>query len=113
MVDVWNIWHEDYLKADFPRVFIRYEDLLFRQEEIARKVCGCVGGEWTSGEGFNLYEKNVKAENFRVGGRQESLEKYSSREIRFAQFSEIDLEYAKEHISERLMAEFNYWYDKS
>ncbi|CAM9258168.1 unnamed protein product, partial [Chrysoparadoxa australica] len=44
LVDVWNTWYEEWLDAQFPRLMVRFEDLLFHQEEMVREICTCSGG---------------------------------------------------------------------
>ena len=42
---LWNKWHEGYHDAKFPRLMIRYEDLLFYTKQTITQICDCVGGE--------------------------------------------------------------------
>jgi len=76
MVHIWNRWHTDYLDVTFPRAMIRYEDLLYRQEDTTRKICDCIGGTWMTEEGeFKIYDEDVK-KGRNVSGLAASLEKY-------------------------------------
>ena len=44
MVDLWNTWYGQWYNVDFPRLMVRFEDLLFHAEETITKVCECGGG---------------------------------------------------------------------
>jgi hypothetical protein len=43
MVHFWSTWYNEYLNADYPRLMIRFEDLIFHQRELISTVCECVG----------------------------------------------------------------------
>lgn len=48
-------WYEEYMKADFPRIMVRFEDLFFHGEDVTRAMCNCGGGvprpdNWQSGQ---------------------------------------------------------------
>jgi hypothetical protein len=49
LAHMWNDWYDEYLKADYPRVFVRMEDLVFHARNVTETVCKCVGGD-SSGE---------------------------------------------------------------
>jgi hypothetical protein len=44
LAHMWNDWYHDYYNATFPRVIVRYEDLLFYAKEVTRAACRCFGG---------------------------------------------------------------------
>ena len=41
---MWTSWNEAYLQYTAPRLMVRYEDVLFNQEQTLRQICACVGG---------------------------------------------------------------------
>ena len=46
LVNLWNDYYLDwYANATFPRVIVRFEDLLFRSEYVIDQVCSCAGGK--------------------------------------------------------------------
>merc|ERR1712032_1453311 len=59
MVQAWNNWYKDVLQTSFPRLIIRFEDLLFRTEETTRKVCECAGGKFYD-KPFKYVEDSAK-----------------------------------------------------
>ena len=60
-----------------------------------------------SGDSFKPYKKTEK-KNIGVSNRNQSLEKYSDEKNRFHLFNEIDLNYAKTHLSKDLLNTFHY-----
>lgn len=43
LLDLYTEWYRAYWKADFPRLFVRYEDTLVHPEAVTRMVADCVG----------------------------------------------------------------------
>jgi hypothetical protein len=48
LAHLWNDWYGEYLQADFPRLFVRMEDLVFHARNVTEQVCKCVGGKFNS-----------------------------------------------------------------
>ena len=44
LVDLWSRWHGEYYQAAWPRLLVRFEDLLFEPRAVAGAVCDCLGG---------------------------------------------------------------------
>ncbi len=45
LADIWSQWYADYLDSDdFPRLMVRYGDILMYPTEILTRVCQCAGG---------------------------------------------------------------------
>ena len=44
LASLWNDWYALWTGADFPRLVVRFEVLLFHAEEVVGKVCECGGG---------------------------------------------------------------------
>ena len=89
---------------------IRFEDLLFSQEDVAREICDCVDGEWFAGE-FSVVEKSAKGDtgaHHEANGRQEAVERYGNKKLREEGFNRVDLEYVEVEASERLKEIFMY-----
>ena len=110
LVDLWNRWYEDYIiQVDFPRLVIRFEDLLFHIEEITTEVCDCVGGQMEK-EFKYIIEPAKKAKYGHRGssGMFESLLKYGNLNTRFKDFTEFDKEYALKNLHPDLMKMFRY-----
>ena len=45
LAHMWVDWYDEYLQADYPRVFVRMEDLVFHARNVTETICQCVGGE--------------------------------------------------------------------
>jgi hypothetical protein len=43
MVHFWSTWYNEYLQADYPRLMVRFEDLIFHQRQLISTICECVG----------------------------------------------------------------------
>ena len=109
MLDVWNTWYTEYINAPFPKIVIRFEDLLFRQEEIVTSVCSCAGGKML--KEFLKFDSSAKGEKGAHGGghgRKEALARYGSEEVRNKDFSELDLAYFDRFADKTLMELFHY-----
>lgn len=65
LVDVWNSWYREYYEATFPRLIIRFEDMLFHPEDVVEAIRDCVNGSWFQDE-YIYYTTPIKtAEYFR------------------------------------------------
>ena len=60
LVHFWKDWHDEYYDADFPRLMLRLEDLVFRPYETLKQVCECVDGKFASPDGFQLKGESTK-----------------------------------------------------
>lgn len=45
LAHLWNDWNQEYLQAEYPRVIVRFEDLIFFPQETLTKICECAGGK--------------------------------------------------------------------
>lgn len=109
LAHLWNKWYQDYVDADFPRLMIRFEDLLFHAEEVVTKVCNCGGGVMRDG-GFKYIKKPAKAGPAHQGssGLLKSLAKYGDASNRLKSFTTPDLDFAKSVINKDIMRLFKY-----
>lgn len=64
--DMWNDWYDDYIEADFPRVFVRVEDLVFHARNVTETVCKCAGGRLTKGKFYYIHESAKEDEIHKV-----------------------------------------------
>ena len=46
LAHVWSSWYREYLDADFPRLMVRFEDLLLRPSDVLHEIGHCVGASW-------------------------------------------------------------------
>jgi hypothetical protein len=115
LVGMWNDWYGDYLAIDeFPRLIVRFEDLLFHLEDVLTEVCECGGGTLINHEdGIVLNEKNAK-ENHNNGsnGLLGAILRYGHDDLRTEHFTEEDINYAKKALNKDMMELFGYKYPK-
>mmetsp|Transcript_4339 Transcript_4339/g.10475 ORF Transcript_4339/g.10475 Transcript_4339/m.10475 type:complete len:513 (-) Transcript_4339:187-1725(-) len=111
-------WYSDYLGSDIPRVVVRFEDLLFHGEEVARAMCECGGGvpvpdNERSGKFVHVSESAktgptahgpLKDRTNLVG----ALIKYGSFEHRTDNMTPDDLEAARRYLDPEIMEKFGY-----
>merc|ERR1719356_1426184 len=60
LVHVWSSYILEYMNATFPLLIVRYEDLLYRTEEVISKVCACIGGVSLVGSEFGVLQTSAK-----------------------------------------------------
>jgi len=111
LIDLWQSFYGDYLNADFPRLIVRYEDLLLHSTETVGKICQCVGGRLIN-ENDGVTPNRQSAKPARVFGKTsdlvQSILRYGSSKERLAHFSKGDLFFADENIKRDLMDLFQY-----
>mmetsp|Transcript_15636 Transcript_15636/g.31761 ORF Transcript_15636/g.31761 Transcript_15636/m.31761 type:complete len:451 (-) Transcript_15636:1303-2655(-) len=111
ILDFWSIWYKQYLDADFPRLMIRFEDLLFHAEETITEVCECGGG--TMNSVFRYVEDSAKGQKGPHAGSAgflASLITYGNRTLRMNETltTHADVEYFRTHVDQDLMNIFSY-----
>eukprot|EP01083_Nonionella_stella_P240695 841211_1 len=112
LVDLYNRWYRDYLEIkDFPRLMIRYEDLLLYHEEIVTKVCHCGGGTVINAmNGIHHDSSSAKPNHKGSNGLTEAMIRYGSEDHRTDTMTNHDLEFANEELDSELMNLFHYTY---
>ena len=116
MTDMWNDWNNEYLttgskggEQDFPRIMVRYEDLLYYPVEVVTKLCECLEGK--TRKDFVLISEPAKGnQGVHEGshGYQAAFIRYSDELQRLDNYHTQDLDYAKESLDENLMKLFGY-----
>lgn len=112
MVDLWNTYYGDWLKTDFPKIVIRFEDLLVHAETVVEKLCTCAGGTLKPGP-FKYEQESVKEkQGLKVhagsNGLIQSIQKYGSIGRRVKMYTPQDLDFAKNELDKDLMKMFRY-----
>lgn len=104
----------DYVKAKFPYLLVRFEDLIYHPKHVVQTVCQCAGGELNHGD-FHYVTDSAKKGDAAHGkvktGYLDALIRYGHKEGRTAGMEEADLQYARDHLDARLMELFQYPYD--
>lgn len=112
LAGLWNDWYGDYIAIkSFPRLIIRFEDLLFHLEEVMKAVCECAGGSLK--KDISLISTSAKGDtgsHSGASGLLSAIKRYGHEERRVEGMTEKDLEYAKEALREDMMVAFGYSY---
>jgi len=111
LAGLWNDWYSQWVDATFPRLIIRFEDLLYHAEEVVGQVCRCGGG--VMGDKFIYTEASAKeGQVIHKGGNGlvKSLLSYGNKTNRVAVYEDPDLEYAEKNLNRDMMEMFHYEY---
>ncbi len=111
LVELWNEWYGEWRDVDFPRLMVRFEDLLFHAEETISKICTCQGG--TMMKHFRYVEDSAKGQGGPHAGSAgflASLVTYGNKTLRMDGIltDARDLKYAREKLDKELMSTFGY-----
>ena len=106
LADMWSTWNTQYLEADYPRLIIRFEDTIYRLEDVVEKVRECVGLNKT-GEPFRYQISSAKPHGAPTD-YVKGLRKFVSTTGRHRGMNEYDRQYAREVLNPELLRIFNY-----
>jgi hypothetical protein len=112
LVHFWNRWYTEWhAQADFPRLMVRFEDLLFHAEETITQICDCAG--MTMRPRFRYVEDSAKGDfgpHAGSAGFLASVVTYgnSTKRMKDILTDEADYKFAKENLDQTLMKEFGY-----
>lgn len=109
LAHLWNDWYNEYIQGDFPRLIVRFEDLLFFGKEVTEQACKCAGGELYP----NFKHIGVSAKQGDIHGNKktslvEALIRYGHRQNVTMGMSKEDILYAKKAFDGELMKIFSY-----
>jgi hypothetical protein len=109
----WNDWYHQYMQADFPRIFVRYEDLLFYGEQVTRQLCACGGGVPRREEFMHIHDSaklGVHAHGHVKTNLVEAMIRYGNHKHRLDHLTPLDMELAKQLFDPKLMNLFHYYH---
>jgi hypothetical protein len=113
LAEFWNDWNRAYVEASFPRLMVRFEDIVFHPKQITRTVCECAGGKIHENRPFIYVVDSAKkgqAHGKEKTSYVDALVKYGTEVGRYTGFTKADLEYAQKHLDPDLMRLFGYHY---
>ena len=110
LADLWNTWYGDWMDVEFPRLIVRFEDLLFHAEYVLTQVCECAGGQLYNVSDFKYSVDSAKQGKAHKGanGLVKSITKYSDKAKRLKSFTNQDLSYSIKTLRSDLMETFGY-----
>lgn len=112
LIHFWNEWYQDYIMAEFPRLIVRFEDVVFHPKEVTQAVCECAGGKLKP-RGFKYIVDSAKkgaAHGKDKTSYTDAIIKYGRETGRYNGMEQEDLTYAINHVDPKLMEWFNYQY---
>ena len=107
---LYNNFYNAYLNETFPRVLVRFEDLLFYGKNVTTTLCKCGGGVPRRSK-FKHIEDSAKIGTAAHGADKTSLLQAIIRygkDDRAAGFSDIDKEWARKLFDQKLLDMFQY-----
>jgi len=116
----WNDYYNAYQHASFPRLVVRYEDLIFFPKRVTEQVCACAGGvmkqqqENGSGSSEFAYIVQTAKKGDEHGkdqtGYVDAIVKYGTGENRWKSggVTDADRQFAVQHLDRELMKVFGY-----
>jgi hypothetical protein len=109
LAHVWNDWYGGYLDVSpYPRLIVRYEDLLFHAEQVIQEVCSCAGGKMRLKDKL-IYKHAPKGHIHKSDtGFIKAVVQYGNAQMRRKGFLLEDLKYAYKHLRSDLMDIFHY-----
>lgn len=109
MAALYNEWYGDWLDVDFPRLIVRFEDLLFHAEQVVERVCKCGGGVMKDGP-FQYVQDSAKKGTAHKGsnGLVKSMLQYGNVQKRTEAYSSKDLQYAETTLRSDVLDVFHY-----
>ena len=109
LAGLWNEWYGDYFDiTEYPRLIVRFEDVMISPKEVVTKVCEC-GGGIIKGE-FKMVADAAKKGAAHKGssGLVSALTRYGDPKKRVEGMEKADLDYARQHLRDDLMGAFGY-----
>jgi hypothetical protein len=102
LVGLWNDFYSDYYeKVGFPRLIVRYEDLMLQPRKFLTKICECGGGQIKNPENLTIVKESAKGNvsaHEGSSGLVGALISYGSPKKRVARMTDGDLTYARKNI---------------
>jgi hypothetical protein len=113
ILHLWNDYYTEYMDAKFPRLIVRFEDLVFHPKEVTKTVCECAGGSMRPDGRFKYIVDSAKKGKGAHGNNRtgyiDALIKYGSAKKRYSAYSRAsDLEYIRDHLDPRVMDALKY-----
>jgi hypothetical protein len=106
LVDLWNDWYRQYLEADFPRLIVRFEDMLYQAPAVTQKISDCMGVDFNA-ETFKYQTKSAKGHGSQTDFLHAVI-KSGSETARKKGMTVADLRFTAQHLDVDLMRIFQY-----
>ena len=110
----WNDYYRAYYDASFPRLMVRYEDLIFFPRQVTEAVCMCAGGQFLKpGQPFQYMVESAQkgaAHGTEKTGYVNAIVKYGNGSHRWKSggVTDADRQFAVQHLDLEMMQRFGY-----
>lgn len=114
LAHLWNDWNDEYIQATYPRLVVRFEDLIFYPQHMTKVICECAGGKLQGVDSSFHYVVNPAKTGPGHGKTSERTDmvqawmKYGKPPQPQGGFTKEDYEAAKEFLNENIMKIFGY-----
>ena len=112
---LWNDWYRLYYNATFPRIIVRFEDLLFYGQQVTEALCKCGGGVTREDRRYPHFvhvsesaKLGTAAHGKHKTGLVGALIKYSTFKHRLDSLSAEDIQAAVHIFDSEIMDTFGY-----
>mmetsp|Transcript_5754 Transcript_5754/g.8461 ORF Transcript_5754/g.8461 Transcript_5754/m.8461 type:complete len:180 (+) Transcript_5754:687-1226(+) len=113
-IGLWNDYNKLYDEATYPRLIVRYEDLLFHPDYVISEVCKCAGGRVLAEDERRYITDNAKAGQKIHEGASDLLSavmRYGDEAKRVEGFTDEERSYAERALNKDLVDKFDYKVD--
>jgi hypothetical protein len=105
LAHLWSDWYQYYFKATYPRLMIRFEDMVLHAPTIMKIIAECTGT--TVPDKFTFQAQSSKSHGSGATFLK-VVEKTGDIAGRVDKMTKEDLVYAEQHLDENLMKVFKY-----
>jgi hypothetical protein len=110
LVHLWSQWYRECYDSDQPRIFVRFEDVLFAGPAVVRAITECVGLVQQP-KPFHYVLQASKSHGTATNDFVGALIKYGSAANRTKLMTADDKEYIRKYMDTELMRVFRYHVD--
>jgi len=105
LVHLWSDWYQYYYHATYPRLMVRFEDMLFHPKAVVQAIAECAGTQLSPN--FRLQTGSSKTHGSGTT-LLTAIEKTSDAKKRIHQMTNEDLQFAAKHLDKNLIKAFHY-----
>jgi hypothetical protein len=118
LADMWTEFHKEYDNADFPRLMVRFEDLLFHRETVLSQIAQCIAPPSSSLSRNHQHHPNTvwkyRLHSVKEHGPLSKFDlvsgviQYGTSRGRYAGMADEDVRYAARALDRKLLQKFHY-----
>jgi hypothetical protein len=106
----WNDWYGSYIHAQWPRLLVRFEDLIFHPKNVTQTICECAGGALDDAPFTYIVDSAKKGREHgkERTGYVDAIIRYGTNVQRWKGMTQQDLNFARQHVDRGLTEMFGY-----